>query len=70
MVSAQMNGGAWAEVSSVIRGQAFWQKKQKEFLMESHQITRPGIESRRMGAGSCYFKEARRNARRQDRAQK
>jgi signal transduction histidine kinase/HAMP domain-containing protein len=57
MVSAQMNGGAWAEVSVGDTGPGIPAEEAEKIFDEFYQITRPGIESRGVGLGLAISKK-------------
>jgi signal transduction histidine kinase len=57
MVSAQMNGGAWAEVTIGDTGPGIPAEEAERIFDEFYQITRPGIESRGVGLGLAISKK-------------
>ena len=57
MVSSQMNGGAWAEVSIGDTGRGIPAEEAERIFDEFYQITRPGIESRGVGLGLAISKK-------------
>lgn len=57
MVSAQMNGGAWAEVSVGDTGPGIPAEEAERIFDEFYQLTRPGIESRGVGLGLAISKK-------------
>ena len=57
MVSAQMNGGAWAEVTIGDTGPGIPAEKAERIFDEFYQLTRPGIESRGVGLGLAISKK-------------
>jgi signal transduction histidine kinase len=57
MVSAQMNGGAWAEVTIGDTGPGIPAEEAEKIFDEFYQITRPGIESRGVGLGLAISKK-------------
>ena len=57
MVSAQMNGGAWAEVSIGDTGPGIPAEEAERIFDEFYQITRPGMESRGVGLGLAISKK-------------
>jgi signal transduction histidine kinase len=57
MVSAQMNGGAWAEVSVGDTGPGIPAEEAEKIFDEFYQITRPGMESRGVGLGLAISKK-------------
>ena len=57
MVSAQMNGGAWVEVSVGDTGPGIPAEEAERIFDEFYQITRPGIESRGVGLGLAISKK-------------
>jgi signal transduction histidine kinase len=57
MVSAQMNGGAWAEVTIGDTGPGVPAEEAERIFDEFYQLTRPGIESRGVGLGLAISKK-------------
>jgi signal transduction histidine kinase len=57
MVSAQMNGGVWAEVTIGDTGPGIPAEEAERIFDEFYQLTRPGIESRGVGLGLAISKK-------------
>ena len=57
MVSAQMNGGAWAEVTIGDTGPGIPAEEAERIFDEFYQITRPGKEIARSRSRSGHFKK-------------